>query len=285
MKKIVNILRLAGIPLAFFLIITPSAMAILNTSMDLEEKVISVFNYGEVAIKPDGVSIFFRCASELFSTTKEAFSDCNAKIDESISVLNSLDLEIDSIEKTPIKFFFKKKSKYGISPNIPSHSADKKSQKKEQIINCIAVQDIQITLSNKTKDINKVFDDIILIEDEMLEKNMLPIEPNEFGRKGFAFLEHWFREKNNIEWFIKDKTALKKQALEIAITKARTKAEEIAKNLDKTIVGVHSVQYIDEKEKIIHIWNSLSPISLKETVETYNNIRYQLGIVVNFSFE
>lgn len=277
MKRITNITILCGFLLIFFSTNVPCAKAIVNSSMDLEKGVISVFSKGEVVIKPDGANIFFRSTTAAFSTTQEAFSDCKTKVENSISILRSLGSVVETIEKTPIKFHFKKKGHYGMS-SMASDSS-------KISIDCVAVQDIRITLTNKAETTKKINEQIILIEDKMLENKMLPINPDEFGAKGFAFLETWFGEKNNIEWFIKDKELVKKQALKIAMSKAMAKAKEIAQNFNKTIKEVHSIQYIDEKEKILHIWNSLTPYSLKETVELHNKIRYQLGIIVNFSFE
>lgn len=276
----------AGIWLGLLLSNPSPAAAILNTSIDLEEHVISVFSSGQVETPPEGARLFFRYASNKFSTTKEALADCQTKIDASVVALQSTGVTIGGIEKTPARFFMRREATYGSQLHQMSPGGEKEEQGQPPKINCTAVQDLQITLVvHEGKSTTDVFKDLIAIEDTMLTTGLVPIEPSEFGRKGFAFLEQWFGEKNNVEWFVADHATAKSQALAAALGKARTTAEEIAKNLNKTITGLHSVQFIDEKEKLLHVSSALCDLPLKETVETHSNIRYQLGLIANFSFE
>lgn len=276
--------KVASLSLLFVFGLTPAATAILNTSIDLEEHVISVFSYGDVSTAPDGVQMFFRCASQPVPTTREALADCQAKVDAAQAVLKSMEVAVDRIETTPTQFFMKRESGHTSLRGLSSVQAGSDGQPPSKI-QCVAVQDLRLTLVNHAKAFDELFRRLVVIEDKMLATELIPIEPNEFGKKGFAFLEQWFGEKKNVEWLISDEAGAQRQAMGVALARARATADDIAKNLNKTIREVHSIQYVDDKDKLRHLWNSFCPISVKGTVELPSEIRYQLGLIVNFTFE
>ena len=284
MKKISNIIKLFMLQIILSFIFTSPAKAILNTYIDLEKGVISVYSYVEASVNAEGVNIYFRCKSKSCKTTAEAFADCTTQMDSTVTAINSLGLNVENIEKVSAKLYFEKKLAYNI-PDVSDIPSTPSGNQPKETINVVSVQDIKITISNKDKDKDKYFKDVILIEDAMLKRGLLPIEHSDYGQKPFAFMESWLGSKDNTELFIRDTKQLESEALKKAIDQAKVKADEIAKNLNKVITGVYSIQYIDEKDKIIHILNSFRPSSFNEPVEYSDTLKYRIGIIVNFSFE
>ena len=279
MKKMNFVFRSVLIIFTLLFIINSSAYALLDTAINYEKNVISVFSYGESYANANGVRIYFRCQSKQYYSSREAFNDCNEKCRDLISRLKGLGILITEIETSDINLVYRHKNMS--YPMTTQESSLAPSDKENKDILCLATQDIRLSIPFATKE----FGDILVIEDLMLNNQAVPINPWEFGIEGFGYVTEWFGEKNNLEYTFDNKDEIKNDAIENAIAKARAQALHISYQINKNIVGVHSVQYIDDKEKIIHLWGSYSPVSIEGDSVALDRIKYQIGIIVNFTIE
>lgn len=279
MKKMNFIFKSVLIIFTLLFIINSSAYALLDTAINYEKNVISVFSYGESYANANGVRIYFRCQSKGYYSSREAFDDCNEKCRDLISKLKGLGILITGIETSDINLSYRHKSMS--YPMTGQESSPAPSDKENKDIVCIATQDIRLSIPFASKE----FGDILVIEDLMLNNQAVPINPWEFGIEGFGYVTEWFGEKNNLEYTFDNKDQIKNDAIDNAIAKAKAQALHISYQIDKNIVGVHSVQYIDDKEKIVHLWGSYSPVSIEGDTVALDRIKYQVGIIVNFIIE
>lgn len=272
---------------AVALFVSP-AYALLDTAVDMEQNVITVFASADIPVEPDEVRLFYRSLSAPAPTATEAMTECRKMSEEAIAALETLGVKADSLSRTGIKILFKQENPmaalmggYAATQNSRStgDDADSASSSRKMKTMCLAVEDISVPLPYARKN------DTVLVQDKMMETKVTPIDPNEYGVKGTDMFQPFFGEKNNTALYIKETGPTENQAFKQAIEKARLQADGIAQAIGKTIKDVHSVQYVDDKAKILHLWNSLVPVQLYETVETPRGYKYRLALIVNFSFE
>jgi len=258
---------------------TNCAYALLDTAINYEKNTIAVFSYGESYASSNGINLYFRCKSKEYFSSKEAYEGCVNKCNDLMKKVKSIEAEITGIQTSDVNLIYKhKKASYkrpGIEEPEPSGDAENKE------ILCFATQDIKISMPFSQGN----YDSVILIEDLMVNGQADPIEPKEYGIKGFGGLSRWLGEKNNIEYILDNKDKLKSDALENAMMKGKKQALEISKNIGKNIVGIHSVQHIDDKDKIMHLWGSFSPSSIDGGMVALDRIKYQVGILLIYTFE
>ncbi|MDO8730667.1 MAG: SIMPL domain-containing protein [Candidatus Omnitrophota bacterium] len=282
---------------AVALFVSP-AYALLDTAVDMEQNVITVFASADISVEPDEVRLFYRSMSAPAPTATEALTECRKMSEEAIAALETLGVKADSLSRTGIKILFKQENPMaalmgGYAATQTSRPTGDDADSAEELYaktsaaslggkmktTCVAVEDISVPLPYSRKN------DTVLVQDKMMETKLTPIDPNEYGVKGSDVFQPFFGEKNNAALYIKETGPAQSQAFKQAVEKARLQADGIAQAIGKTLKDVHSVQYVDDKAKILHLWNSLVPVQLYETVETPRGYKYRLALIVNFSFE
>lgn len=270
------------------------AYALLDTAVDMEQNIITVFASADISVEPDEVRLFYRSMSAPAPTAAEAMTECRKMSEEAIAALETLGVKASSLSRTGIKILFKQENPMaalmggyaatqagrpagGAGDGDNAGSAASSGGKTKTM--CVAFEDISIPLPYSRKN------DTVLVQDKMMETKVTPIDPNEYGIKSSDVFQPFFSEKNNTALYIKETGPVESQAFKRAVEKARLQADGIAQAIGKTVKDVHSVQYVDDKAKILHLWNSLVPVQLYETVETPRGYKYRLGLIVNFSFE
>ncbi len=260
--------------------------ALLDTAINYEKNTIAVFSYGEAYANSSDVKIYFRCKSNECDSSKEAYDECTKKSKNLIEKVKVLELEISNIETSDINLIYKPKKAAAAftipGMGIPGMGKPTPSANNEgKNILCYASQDIRISMPFTKGD----FISVISIEDLMINNKAEPIEPKEFGDKVYGFINKWCVEKNNLEYILDNKDKLKSEALENAILKGKKQALDIAKQINKNIVSVHSIQHVDEKDKIMHLWGSFHPASIDGGMIALDRIKYQVGILLIYTFE
>ncbi len=133
--------------------------ALLDTAINYEKNTIAVFSYGEAYANSSGVKIYFRCKSNEYYSSKEAYDECTKKSKNLIGKVKELELEVSDIETSDINLIYKTKKAAFMIPGMgkPNPSANNEGKN----ILCYASQDIRISMPFTKENFNSV----ISIED------------------------------------------------------------------------------------------------------------------------